>query len=72
MAEKTKLKEFRLNFGYSRNELAEKLGITAAHIRSIETHRRSPGFRLSMKIAELFDTTIEDLFYKNCKEKMIG
>lgn len=47
----------------TQQEAAEKLGITVVFYGMIERGERNPTLELAKKIADLFDSTIEDIFF---------
>lgn len=49
--------------GFSQVELADKLGICKDYVNMIENNRRKPGLALAKKIADLFGTTVDNLFF---------
>lgn len=54
-----RLKALRLKKGFSQTELAERLGVSQGLISQYENGSTSPTAELSVKIAELFGTTVE-------------
>ena len=54
-----RLKALRLKKGLSQAELAERLGVSQPLISQYENGSTSPTAELSVKIAELFGTTVE-------------
>lgn len=56
------MSEHRKKFGLSQERLAEKLGVSRQTIISIEKSRYNPSLPLAMIIAELFETTVENVF----------
>ncbi|WP_186579461.1 helix-turn-helix transcriptional regulator [Aquibacillus kalidii] len=59
---KNKLSEHRKKNGLSQDKLAEKLGVSRQTIISIEKGRYNPSLPLAMIIAEIFQTSVEDIF----------
>ena len=59
---KNNLVEFRKQFGYSQDKLAEKLGVSRQTVISIEKGKYNPSLPLAMIIAEIFQTTVENIF----------
>lgn len=53
----------RTKLGLSQLEVAEKLGVCKDYIYLIENNRRQPSFRLAKRMADLFETTIDELFF---------
>ncbi|OJG11253.1 DNA-binding protein [Enterococcus aquimarinus] len=65
---KNKLKEYRQESGFSQDKLAEKLGVSRQTIISIEKGRYNPSLPLAMILAELFETTVEKLFFLEAED----
>lgn len=59
---RNKLIELRLYYNFTQEEIAENLGISRSHYALIETGYRNPSLDLSLKIAELFNTTVDEIF----------
>lgn len=59
----------REGVGMSQIQLAESLGVSKDYINMIENSRRTPGLSLAKKIADLFGTTVEDLFFTSSQNK---
>ena len=59
---KNTLKDNRKAQGWSQQDLAERLGISRQSIISIERERYDPSLELALKIARLFEKTVEDIF----------
>ena len=57
--------------GMSQVQLAEKLGICKDYVNMIENNRRMPGFALAKRIADLFGTTVDNLFFYSAKEQNV-
>ncbi len=69
MAElKTKLKEYRAKFDMKQGELAELVGVRRETIIRLEKGQYNPSLKLAMDIANVFKTTVEELFYFEEKE----
>ncbi len=49
--------------GEKQYETAKNLGITNDYLSMIERGDRTPGFKLAKKIADYFDSTIEEIFF---------
>lgn len=62
---KNKISYLRLKEGFTQKELANKLSITTSHFGMIETGVRNPSLNLAYKISKIFNTTIENIFFKN-------
>lgn len=63
-----KIKKLRKQKGYTQEELGETLGITGDYVNMIENGRRTPGFKLAKKMADLFEMTVDELFFYPCNE----
>lgn len=57
----TRVKEFRLNAGLTQQQLADRVHVSARTIISIEKEQYSPSLMLAYRMAEVFDTTVEEL-----------
>ncbi|SKB35537.1 putative transcriptional regulator [Acetoanaerobium noterae] len=49
----------------TQEELAIKLDVTKDYISMIERGARTPSFKLAKKIADYFNTTVDDIFFDN-------
>lgn len=58
---KTKVKEFRLQAGITQQQLAELVHVSSRTIISIEKGQYSPSLMLAYRMAELFQTSVEEL-----------
>ncbi|NGY85297.1 helix-turn-helix transcriptional regulator [Bacillus megaterium] len=59
---KNKVKDYRKKFKLSQQELAEKVGVTRLTIGSMERTSYEPSVGLAIKIARVFECTVEDIF----------
>ncbi|HHV96552.1 MAG TPA: helix-turn-helix transcriptional regulator [Clostridiaceae bacterium] len=64
MKKNHKLKEYRKKHKMTQKELADLVGVTSDYISQIE-RGRIPGMFTAIKLAKIFDTTLEDLFLNN-------
>lgn len=55
------MKELRTDNGYTPQTLAEKLGVTVRLVYYWESGKRECGFDMLIKIADLFNTSIDYL-----------
>ncbi|MHA2226830.1 MAG: helix-turn-helix transcriptional regulator [Candidatus Hodarchaeales archaeon] len=63
---KTRIKEFRARYNLTQKELAEKVSVRRETIVFLEKGKYNPSLKLAYKIAQVFKTSIEDLFiFKN-------
>ncbi|MFL8675647.1 helix-turn-helix transcriptional regulator [Clostridioides sp. GD02404] len=58
---KTKVREFRTNMGLTQQQLADLVHVSNRTIISIEKEQYSPSLMLAYRIAQVFDTTVEEL-----------
>ena len=60
---KNRIRRFRFNNDeMTQQELAEKVGCTRQTILALEQNKYVPSLTLALKIAKLFDASIEDIF----------
>ena len=59
---KCNVKQFRINRGWSQEELAEKIGIRRQAIYDIESGRYLPNTAIALRLARVFNCRVEDLF----------
>ena len=57
--------------GLSQLKLAAELGICSDYVNMIENNKRRPGFALAKRIADYFETTVDNLFFYPNKEQNI-
>lgn len=58
----TKIKEYRAKFDMKQGELAEKVGVRRETIIRLEKGQYNPSLKLAMDIAQVFGTTVEEMF----------
>jgi transcriptional regulator with XRE-family HTH domain len=56
-----RLKSLRQLYGYSREELADRLGISVFTLRSWEQGKREPSLSMIIKISNIFNCSIDHL-----------
>lgn len=59
---KNRMKELRTERGWSQAKLAELLGVSRQNIIAIEKEKYDPSLSLALKIARLFETSVEAIF----------
>ena len=59
---KTRIRELRARDRLSQEELAQKVGVRRETIGNRENGRYNPSLKLAMDIAQVFGTTVEDIF----------
>ncbi|MEW6180492.1 MAG: helix-turn-helix transcriptional regulator [Chloroflexota bacterium] len=59
---KNRLEQYRLQKGWTQQELAQKAGVTRQTIISLENGRYNPSILLAFRLARLFGVPIEELF----------
>ncbi len=62
MKNKVFVKERKIK-GLTQVELANRLGVCKDYVNMIENNRRMPGIALAKRIADLFGTTVDKLFF---------
>ncbi|MET0787358.1 MAG: helix-turn-helix transcriptional regulator [Paenisporosarcina sp.] len=56
------VKEKRIEFNMTQDDLSEKLDVSRQTIISLEKGRYNPSINLAFKLSKLFNCTIEDIF----------
>ena len=64
------LKKMRKSHNYSHKDMAEKLGISKTFYWQIENEKRRLSYNMAIKIAEIFKTTPDKIFYNEFKNKV--
>lgn len=59
---KNRIKELRKESKFTQDDLALKLGVSRQTIISLEKGKYNPSIILAFKIAEVFETQIEQIF----------
>lgn len=59
---KNKLKVLRAENNFSQELLSKKLGVSRQTINAIERGKYDPSLPLAFKLAQLFETSIEEIF----------
>ena len=62
----------RVNKGLSQDKLASQLGICKDYVNMIENNKRTPSLILAKRIADLFETTVDHLFFYSHKEQNLS
>ena len=62
MSLQTRIRELRARDRLSQEELAQKVGVRRETIGNLENGRYNPSLKLAMDIAQVFGTTVEDIF----------
>ncbi|MGE8233873.1 MAG: helix-turn-helix transcriptional regulator [Stenotrophomonas sp.] len=58
-----RLRELREGKGWSQGELAEQLEVSRQTVNALETGKYDPSLPLAFRIARLFESRIEDIFF---------
>jgi len=58
--------------GFSQEKVAMQLGICKDYVNMIENNRRTPSLSLAKRIADLFETTVDQLFFCSYKEQNLS
>ncbi len=67
---KNKLQIFRKQKALTQEELAKEMNVVPDYISMLERGARTPSFCLAKKIADFFDTTIDEIFFDIESNKM--
>ena len=59
---KTNLKEVRESYGMTQQDLADQVGIRRETIVHLENNRYNPSLEMALKIAQVFNKQVEELF----------
>ena len=57
-----RMKELRVHYGLTQQELADLVGVSRQTIMQLARNRYNPSMLLAYSIAKVFDVAIEDLF----------
>jgi putative transcriptional regulator len=58
-----RLRVLRAERGWTQSDLAERAGVSRQTINVIESGKYDPSLPLAFKIAEVFDSRIEEIFF---------
>ncbi len=59
---RTRIKELRARYNFTQDDLAKKVGVRRETILFIEKGNYNPSLKLAHEIAEVLQTTIDELF----------
>lgn len=59
---KNNIKFFRKEFGLTQEDIANKTSVTRQTINAIENNKYSPTLELAMRLAQIFNTSVEEIF----------
>ncbi len=65
---KNRLRVLRADQNWSQQELGLRVGVSRQAINAVETGRFDPSLPLAMKLARVFDTTVEAIFALDSEE----
>lgn len=68
---KNYVRDKRMAFGMTQDELSEKLDVSRQTIISLEKEKYNPSINLAFKLSRLFECTIEDIFIYEEDEKSV-
>ncbi|HOX96184.1 MAG TPA: helix-turn-helix transcriptional regulator [Candidatus Woesebacteria bacterium] len=68
---KNKIKIYRATYGFTQEQLAEKIGVSRQTVIAIESNKYLPTLGLAFKIARLFNKKVEEIFINNQDEENI-
>lgn len=64
-----RLKEYRAKIGVNQQEMGKLAGVSRQTISQIERGDYSPSVTLALKIAKVFEVSVEDIFWYEEDEK---
>jgi putative transcriptional regulator len=64
-----KLETLRTNCGFQREDVATTLGVAQSTLSHWERDKREPSFEMLDKLAELYNTTVSEIFVKDYSEQ---
>jgi putative transcriptional regulator len=59
---KNNIKYLRKQIGLRQEDIALELGVTRQTINAIENNKYNPTLELAMRLAKLFNTSVEEIF----------
>ncbi|MEP6765659.1 MAG: helix-turn-helix transcriptional regulator [Gemmatimonadaceae bacterium] len=59
---KNRLRVLRAERGWSQQELGNRVGVSRQAINAVETGKFDPSLPLALKLARIFETTVEAMF----------
>jgi putative transcriptional regulator len=62
---KNRLRVLRAERNWSQADLAQRLEVSRQSVNAIETGKFDPSLPLAFKLARLFGTTIEEIFFED-------
>ena len=62
---KNRLKVLRAERDWSQQDLADRLEVSRQSVNAIETGRYDPSLPLALRIADVFETQIEEIFLRD-------
>lgn len=63
------LEKYRIQFNYSCQDMADKLGISKSFYWQIEKGKRRLSYDIAFKISRIFETKPDNIFYEEYKDK---
>lgn len=63
------LKEYRIKHNYSYQNMADILNISKTFYWQLENNKRRLSYDMAIKIANIFNTTPDNIFYEDIKKK---
>lgn len=65
---RNRVRELRQERGWTQDDLGHRVGVSRQTINAIENGRYDPSLPLAFKLAHIFDTAIEELFFPDIEE----
>ena len=64
LAMENRIKEYREKNGFSQGKLGDLCNVTRQTINAVENDKYDPSLSLAFALAEILETTVDDLFYE--------
>lgn len=62
---RNKVSQLRKSKGLKQQELAKKLNISVFHLSKIENHKKNLTLTTALKVTDIFNVTLNDIFFKD-------
>ena len=69
MVKRMRIRELRKAKGLTGEQLADMVGITKGYVSELENHRKTPGAKLTMELANALGCEVYDLFEGTDEER---
>ena len=65
----SKLQQYRMKYNYSCQDMADKLNISKSFYWQIENKKRRLSYEIAIRIANIFGTKPDNIFYEEYSKK---